>query len=114
MALDLNVNLLSAEKMNESPDMSAGQIAITLLAVGGATAIAGSLAASRRVVRTAFRPDIWRIRETIIAGCGVAVAALAVASWQLGDESGAGPASLVAFLFCGVLAIFPVLVGRTR
>ena len=48
-----------------------------LLVVGAVVAALASVFAGRRVDRTRYRPDPWRMPETVVAGCGV-LAALAV------------------------------------
>ena len=49
------------------------------LVLGLALAAAGLLLASRRVPRSRYRPDRWRLRETVVAGSGLAaVAALLI------------------------------------
>ena len=51
-------------------------LALPMLGVGVAAALAGLLSAGRRVGRTRYRPDRWRSPELLVAGSGVAVAAL--------------------------------------
>ena len=49
-----------------------------LLGGGVALAVAGLLSAGRRVERTRYRADRWRAPELVVAGCGLAVARLAI------------------------------------
>ncbi|MEO6942952.1 MAG: CbiQ family ECF transporter T component [Terrimesophilobacter sp.] len=100
-------------------------LAIPLLVGGGGAAVAGSVIASRRIVTTRYRPDTWRTRESVIAGCGVAVAIAAATAaivapqlffasqHPLAANAGGQPFSLT-FVLCGVLALVPAVVGRTR
>ncbi|GAB3769204.1 CbiQ family ECF transporter T component [Nocardioides ginsengisegetis] len=58
-------------------------LALPMLALGAATATAGLLSAGRRVERTRYRPDHWRLPELVVVASGVAVAALA---WWVGGH----------------------------
>jgi energy-coupling factor transport system permease protein len=51
-------------------------LAVPMLVAGVALAAAGFVVAGRRVQRTTYRPDPWRLPEVLTAGSGVAVAAL--------------------------------------
>ncbi|GAA4681641.1 energy-coupling factor transporter transmembrane component T [Nocardioides nanhaiensis] len=48
-------------------------LALPMLALGLLLAVAGLVSAGRRVQRTRYRPDPWRLPETGVAACGVAV-----------------------------------------
>ncbi|MDQ4053433.1 MAG: energy-coupling factor transporter transmembrane protein EcfT [Actinomycetota bacterium] len=48
-------------------------LALPMLFAGLALAVAGLLSAGRRVHRTRYRPDAWRLPEVAVAACGVAV-----------------------------------------
>lgn len=87
-------------------------LAIPLLAVGGATAIAGSIIASRRVATTRYRPDTWRSRETVIAGCGVVIAVLSVVMPLWGHSRTDAFGWSLTFALCGVLAVLPMLTAH--
>src|SRR5690606_7649899 len=63
-------------------------LAAPLLVGGGLAAVVASIIASRRVSTTRYRPDVWRSRERVIAGCGVAIAVLAVVVPRWGDAGG--------------------------
>ena len=52
--------------------------ALPLLAAGAAAAVAGLLLGGRRAVRSRYRPDPWAPREWLVAGSGIAVAAVMV------------------------------------
>ena len=52
--------------------------ALPLLAVGVLAAAAGLLLGGRRAVRTRYRPDPWALREWLVAGSGIAVAAVMI------------------------------------
>ena len=47
-----------------------------MVAAGAALAATGSLVAGKRVSRTRYRPDPWRLPEWIVAGCGLVPAAV--------------------------------------
>jgi energy-coupling factor transport system permease protein len=51
-------------------------LALPMLTVGVLAALAGLLSAGRRVGRTRYRPDRWRLPELLVAASGGAVAAL--------------------------------------
>ncbi len=54
----------------------------------GSALCAGGLAlGGRRVSRSRYRPDPWRVPEWIVAGCGVLTAASLCASWGYGAEA---------------------------
>ena len=53
-----------------------GWLGLPLLAAGALVAVAGSVLAGRRVLRTRYRPDPWGVPETVIAASGVLAAAL--------------------------------------
>jgi len=60
-----------------------------LLLVGAGLAAAGSLLAGRRVSRTRYRPDAWKLPEWLVALCGVVPAAVFI---MLGsDQALTGP-----------------------
>lgn len=94
-------------------------LALPLLAAGAVAAITGSIIASRRIATTTYRPDSWGVRESLIAGCGVAVAVLAVAVPAIlppplrGASADVGGWSLT-FIVCGALAVVPALVAVRR
>ncbi len=50
-----------------------------LLVVSVLTAVAGVASAGARVERTRYRPDVWRLPESVVAGAGVLACALVVA-----------------------------------
>ena len=89
-------------------------LAAPLLVAGAAAAVIGSVIASRRVSTTRYRPDVWRLRETIIAGCGVVVAVLALALPLLGGNSADISGWSITFALCGAIALIPALIGRAR
>lgn len=53
-------------------------LALPVLLGGTLVAVAGLVSAGRRVERTRYRPDPWRWPETVVAGGGVAVAAVGI------------------------------------
>ena len=52
--------------------------ALPLLVLGTLAAVAGLALGGRRAVRSRYRPDPWGLREWLVAGSGVAVAAVMV------------------------------------
>ncbi|MEO7349159.1 MAG: energy-coupling factor transporter transmembrane component T [Terrimesophilobacter sp.] len=85
-------------------------LAAPLLMCGGLAAVIGSMIASRRVSTTKYRPDVWRVRESVIGGCGVAIATLALIVPGWGGAGGASGWSLT-FVVCGALALIPAVIG---
>ncbi|MEV6209839.1 energy-coupling factor transporter transmembrane protein EcfT [Kitasatospora sp. NPDC051914] len=67
--------------------------ALPVLLLGLAAAGAGLVLGGRRTVRTRYRPDPWALREWLVAGSGVAVAALTV--WCAGQYPAAFEPSVV-------------------
>ncbi|SDS77173.1 energy-coupling factor transport system permease protein [Streptomyces sp. TLI_053] len=51
-------------------------LGLPALLAGAGLCVAGLLLGGRRVRRTTYRPDRWRVAEFAVAGCGVAAAAL--------------------------------------
>lgn len=82
-------------------------LAPPVLAASVIAAVMGSIIASRGVVTTRYRPDVWGLRESVICGCGIAVAALALAAPLL-----IAPWLPLVFLACGVFAVAPAAMGR--
>lgn len=60
-----------------------GRQGLVALLVGTAVAVVGLARAGRRSVRTVYRPDPWRLAESLTAGLGLAAAAVTVASAAL-------------------------------
>ena len=79
-------------------------LAVPLLAAGAATAVLGSMIASRRILTTRYRPDRWRGREWLLAASGVGIAGLAL--WGAGWP--------INLLLCAVLALTPIPVVMAR
>lgn len=69
----------------------AGVFGWPMLLLGAALAATGSLLAGRRVTRTRYRPDPWRLPEWLVALSGLVPAAVFVALGT--DPALAGPAS---------------------
>ncbi len=97
-------------------DASAPRVlALPMLALGVALAGAGFVLAGRRVQRTTYRPDPWRLPEVLTAGSGIAVAVLTsvVASTDpavlLPDVAVAPPLSVLA-LVAVVVGLLPAVV----
>ncbi|MGV3562835.1 MAG: energy-coupling factor transporter transmembrane component T, partial [Nocardioides sp.] len=53
-------------------------LALPVLLLGVGIAVLGLVSAGRRVQRTRYRPDPWRVDEWLVAGSGVATAAVGV------------------------------------
>lgn len=53
-----------------------GWVALLTLAAGVAIAVAGLRRSNRRAVRTVYRPDPWRVAETLTAGSGILAAVI--------------------------------------
>jgi len=66
-------------------------LALPMLALGLAAAVAGLASAGRRVPRSRYRPDRWRLPELVVAASGLAAGVLA---WSVGaaDPAVAYPA----------------------
>ncbi|WP_153505811.1 energy-coupling factor transporter transmembrane component T [Cumulibacter manganitolerans] len=56
-------------------------LGLPMLATGVALALLGLVAGGRRTGRTRYRPDPWALPEVLVAGCGIAAAALMF--WQM-------------------------------
>lgn len=56
-------------------------VAVALLLAGGVAALAGLAVSGRRLRVTRYRPDPWRLPETVVLAAG-AVAGLVVAAWS--------------------------------
>lgn len=81
-------------------------LSIPLLAGGAVAAVLGSMMASRRIHATRYRPDPWGLRETLITGSGMAVAALALFGPTGGSQGAAGWSAV--FLLGAVVAAAPI------
>ncbi|MGX5182250.1 CbiQ family ECF transporter T component [Streptomyces avermitilis] len=57
-----------------------GGYGLPVLGAGLAAALGGLWLGGRRSLRTRYRPDVWGVRAWLVAGCGVAVAALLIVS----------------------------------
>lgn len=55
-----------------------GFLGLPMVLLGMALAVASFVIARRRIVRSTYRPDPWRLAETVTVACGVAVLAAAV------------------------------------
>lgn len=61
-------------------DGSSSWLGVPMLVAGLAVASAGFVLGGRRIQRTAYRPDPWRLPETLVVLCGVASAGLLLAA----------------------------------
>lgn len=86
-------------------------LALPMLALGVGTALAGFVAAGRRVGRTRYRPDRWRLPEVVVALSGVTTAA-GLWALQRWDGAVAHPGVLTAPGIT-VAAVAVVLAGVT-
>ena len=95
-------------------------LALPMLAVGLSLAATGFVVAGRRVQRTTYRPDPWRLPEVLTAGAGVASAVLmAVAAARtpgvvLPDVTLAPPLSVLALAAVVVGLVPAVLTPRPQ
>ncbi|WFE32681.1 energy-coupling factor transporter transmembrane component T [Micromonospora sp. WMMD975] len=64
----------------------AGFLGLPMLLAGLVAAVTGMLLAGRRVRRSRYRPDRWRAAELVVAGCGVATAALTTLAGSVDPE----------------------------
>ncbi|CAA9405625.1 MAG: Transmembrane component CbrV of energizing module of predicted cobalamin ECF transporter [uncultured Nocardioides sp.] len=84
-------------------------LALPMLLAGVVVAAVGMISAGRRVERSRYRPDRWRPAEVAVAGCGVAVGAVA---WQLGrTEPLVAYPSVSTMPYLSALALIGALVG---
>lgn len=60
-----------------------GAFGLPVLLAGSLLCCGGLLAGSRRVSRTSYRPDPWRLPEWLVSGSGLACAALLVAAARI-------------------------------
>ncbi|WP_093478012.1 MULTISPECIES: CbiQ family ECF transporter T component [unclassified Streptomyces] len=89
-----------------------GTYGLPVLLAGVAAALAGLRLGGRRSLRTRYRPDPWGVRAWLVAGSGVAVAALlALASVRDPDALHPGVVPLVAPVFplWPAVAVLPAL-----
>ncbi|WP_436699323.1 CbiQ family ECF transporter T component [Nocardioides sp. BYT-33-1] len=88
-------------------------LALPMLAVGTLVALGGFALAGRRVRRTRYRPDRWRLPEVLVAASGVAAGAGTWAVWRW-DPQVAHPGVLVVpevtltALAAALVAVLPV------
>jgi energy-coupling factor transport system permease protein len=84
-------------------------LAVPMLVLGVLLAGGGFLAAGRRVQRTTYRPDPWRLPETLTAASGVAAAVLMVVVARTSPEVLVPDVAVAPTL--SVLSLVAVLVG---
>ncbi|SCF18965.1 energy-coupling factor transport system permease protein [Micromonospora haikouensis] len=63
-----------------------GYLGLPMLLAGLVVAVTGMLLAGRRVRRSRYRPDRWRSAELLVAGCGIAAAALTLLAGSVAPE----------------------------
>ncbi|MEV4847416.1 CbiQ family ECF transporter T component [Micromonospora matsumotoense] len=63
-----------------------GYLGLPMLLAGLAVAVTGMLLAGRRVRRSRYRPDRWQPAELLVAGCGLAAAALTLFAGSVAPE----------------------------
>lgn len=90
-------------------------LGVPMLVVGAAIAVAAAVAAGRRSMRTRYRPDPWRWRESAVAACGITAAALALSVPELRQTGLPGPPPVPwqAFVVAAVAAL-PALLRWSR
>lgn len=84
-------------------------LARPMLALGVLTAVAGMASAGRRVQRTRYRADRWRLPEVTVVACGIAVAA--VVSWVQDHQVLIAYPDLAAAPTVSLVALLGVLLG---
>lgn len=91
-------------------------LALPMVGLGVAVAFAGISSAGRRVQRTRYRPDTWRLSEFLVMGSGLAVA---VALWWVSDHESVVayppvdemPALSITALLACLPAVFPAVLA---
>jgi energy-coupling factor transport system permease protein len=88
-------------------------LAVSMLGLGVLLAAAGFVSAGRRVQRSTYRPDPWRLPEVITSGTGVLVAVLMAVVAHLSPavvvpDVTAAPALTVLALVTAVLGLLPL------
>lgn len=83
-------------------------LGMPVLAAGVLLCVAGLVAGGRRVRRTTYRPDPWRLPEWLVAGSGVLAAGIVVAG---SDASSATAAGALDVAPVGWLPLIAVLVA---
>lgn len=84
-------------------------LAVPMLAAGALVAVIGLVSAGRRVERSRYRPDHWRVAELVVAASGLAVGAVV---WRLGQtEPLVIYPSLTTMPYLSVNALAGVLLG---
>ncbi|MBO4161312.1 CbiQ family ECF transporter T component [Micromonospora antibiotica] len=63
-----------------------GYLGLPMLLAGLAVAVTGMLLAGRRVHRSRYRPDRWHPAELLVAGCGIAAAAVTLLAGSVAPE----------------------------
>ncbi|MFI5607373.1 CbiQ family ECF transporter T component [Amycolatopsis sp. NPDC051903] len=74
-------------------DGSAGWLGVPMLVAGLVVAGAGFVLGGRRIRRTTYRPDPWRLPETLVALCGVLACALVLVASPASLETPVSPPS---------------------
>jgi energy-coupling factor transport system permease protein len=62
---------------------SPGWLGMPMVVLGSAAGMAGMWLSGRRIRRTAYRPDTWRLPETVVAATGLTAAAVMVIAGNL-------------------------------
>ncbi|WP_254909906.1 energy-coupling factor transporter transmembrane protein EcfT [Micromonospora sp. NBS 11-29] len=88
-----------------------GSLGLPMLLAGLATAVTGMLLAGRRVRRSRYRPDRWRPAELLVAGAGVATAALMVLAGRVDPALLYPPVSPLTWPELTPLAVLAVAVA---
>ncbi|MEO7006230.1 MAG: energy-coupling factor transporter transmembrane protein EcfT [Terrimesophilobacter sp.] len=77
---------------------------VVAIVVAAAAAAAGSIVASRQLQHTRYRPDRWRIQESLVAGAGIVVAVFV----SVLDAAGSSVTWLV-WTLCSLIALIPAV-----
>lgn len=96
---------------------SAGWLGAPALIAGALLAVAGLAAGGRRTARTRYRPDPWALPEWLVAGSGIACAALMVVVSRGSPDAAVPPYPLrlpelpLLALLAPLVALLPALVA---
>lgn len=88
-------------------------LGLPMLALGVVASVASVLVSSRSSGRTTYRPDPWRLPETLVVGAGVAVVAAFVVAGLLGDAGLATSTDPPAWPALPLLPLVGVLLAAT-
>jgi energy-coupling factor transport system permease protein len=88
-----------------------GVLGLPVLGLGVAAALGGLALAGRRVQRTRYRPDPWRVEEWMVVGCGVAAAVAAVLLGSISPSDANPPVEPLSWPHLPLAAVAGLLVA---